>query len=177
MTTRRNRRVARPGSPCDAHEMSEPRDLSMVDVPDRIERTIEIAAASEVVWALVSEPGWWINSGNALREHRREQQDQLVLVHDEEHGLFRVQVVALEPPRRAVFLWVPHSGGEVPSGSTGTKVEFTISEREGGVLLTVVETGFSALDLPADRLARNYEDNVEGWSIELTLAKSFAERS
>jgi uncharacterized protein YndB with AHSA1/START domain len=157
--------------------MTEPQEVSTVDVRDRIERTIEIAAASEVVWALVSEPGWWINSGNALREHRLEQQDQLVLVHDEEHGLFRVQVVALEPPRRAVFVWVPHSGGETPSGSTGTKVEFTISDREGGVLLTVVETGFSALDLPADRLARNYEDNVEGWTIELKLAKSFAERS
>jgi uncharacterized protein YndB with AHSA1/START domain len=149
----------------------------MVDVPDRIERTIEIAAAAEAVWPLVSEPGWWINSGDALREHRLEQQDQSVLVHDEEHGLFRVQVIDLEPPRRAVFAWVPHSGGETPSGSTGTKVEFTISDRAGGVLLAVVETGFSALDLPADRLARNYEDNVEGWSIELRLAKSVAERS
>jgi uncharacterized protein YndB with AHSA1/START domain len=148
----------------------------MVDVPGRIERTIEIAAASEVVWALVSEPGWWINSGDALREHRIEQQDDSVLVHDEEHGLFRVQVLDLEPPRRAVFVWVPHSGGEAPSGSTGTRVEFTITDREGGVLLTVVESGFRALDLPADRLTRNYEDNVEGWSIELRLAKSLAER-
>ena len=147
----------------------------MPDVPDRIERTIEIDAPAEVVWRLVSEPGWWINGGIALRDHRIEIGDDVALVHDEEHGTFRVQILELAPPRRAAFAWVPHSGGETPSETTGTTVEFTITERERGVLLAVVESGFSTLELPAERLARNYHDNVEGWVIELALAKSVSE--
>jgi len=150
-------------------------DATTTATPDRIERAVEIDAPAERVWALVSEPGWWINGGEALREHRLEERDGLVLVHDEEHGLFRVRVVALEPPRRAVFAWVPHSGGSVPGETSATTVEFTIADRAGGVVLTVVESGFGALDLPADRIRSNYDDNVEGWVAELGLAKRVVE--
>jgi len=32
-------------------------------VPDSIERSIDISADAERVFALVSRPGWWINEG------------------------------------------------------------------------------------------------------------------
>ena len=32
-----------------------------LDPLDRIDRSIEIAAGADVVWGLVSRPGWWIS--------------------------------------------------------------------------------------------------------------------
>lgn len=148
----------------------------MAQVPDSIERSVEIDASAERVWGVVSEPGWWINGGVALREHRIEEQDGLVLVHDEEHGVFRIRVVALEPPRRAVFLWIPRSSDEAPGSTSGTTVEFTITPRDSGVVLTVVESGFRALALPEERLRRNYDDNQEGWAVEMELARAVVEQ-
>jgi uncharacterized protein YndB with AHSA1/START domain len=142
----------------------------MPETPDTIERSITIAGTAEDVWALVSVPGWWINDGT-LRDHRIEQEGDLVVIHDEQHGLFRLRVGPLEPPRRAVFAWVPHSGGEAPESGVGTSVEFRIEDDPDGVRLTVIETGFAALDLPEERRRRNVEDNDEGWVLELEAAR------
>ena len=40
----------------------------MEQIPDTIEREILINAPMERVWALVSEPGWFINAGQ-IRAH------------------------------------------------------------------------------------------------------------
>lgn len=44
----------------------------MSSIPDTIERTVLVAANVQRVWALVSEPGWWINSGTRVRENHAE---------------------------------------------------------------------------------------------------------
>lgn len=142
----------------------------MPEMPDRIERTITIAGTAEAVWAVVSVPGWWINDGT-LREHRIEQDGDLVVVHDDTHGRFRLRIGPLEPPRRAVFAWVPHGGGEEPGTGSATTVEFRIADDPVGVRLTVIETGFASLDLPEDRRRRNHEDNEAGWAEELEVAR------
>jgi hypothetical protein len=55
-------------------------------------------------------------------------------------------------------------------------VEFFLAERPGGTLLRVVESGFEVLYPSAERRAAAFEDNVEGWRMQLGLAKQDAER-
>ena len=45
--------------------------MSTQDIPNTIERHIEIAAPIHRVWALGSEPDWWINEGE-IRQHQLE---------------------------------------------------------------------------------------------------------
>lgn len=130
---------------------------------DVITTNIDINANVGRVWDLVSEPGWWINNGR-LGGHRVERRGDECSVHDPDLGAFSVGVVALEPPRRAVFTW--HPGGDAVPRTT---VEFTLQPQDGGtVRVTVVESGFTAMS--ADQHARNYGANVSGWQEELRLA-------
>jgi hypothetical protein len=51
-------------------------------------------------------------------------------------------------------------------------VEFRLTEVEGGTLVTVVETGFDHLSLA--RRARVFEENTNGWAIQLESLTRYA---
>ena len=90
----------------------------------RIERSIVIAATPERVWQIVSEPGWWINGGT-IRPHRIEDAgDATSIVHDEEHGAFRIRTERLDPPRYAAFRWL----GRADEKGAGTLTEFWVED-------------------------------------------------
>lgn len=137
---------------------------------DRIETSVNITASRERVWELVSEPGWWINSGT-LGGHRIERSGAECTVTDATLGVFAVGVVALEPMTRAVFTWQP-GGDDVPR----TTVEFTLTTVTADtVRVSVVETGFAQMD--PDQHRRNYDDNVSGWTEELDLLRQRSEQA
>lgn len=143
---------------------------------DRIERQIDIDATAQRVWELISTPGWWINDGEIV-EHRIEQRDTHVVVHDPVHGEFVLRVEALQSPHYAAYRWFsgppatahadPDQGGE-----TSTLVEFWIEERDHGVSLRVAESGFEGLDRTAEERRKMFDDNSEGWTIELAAART-----
>lgn len=134
---------------------------------DRIEREIRIDAPIERVFALVSEPGWWIEDG-PQRSVTRE--GDLTIVELPAHGMsFPVLPVAQVPPCYASFRSA-YPGME-PVEGTSTLVEFTLTEQDGGTLLRVVESGYDALTVPCDTAG-----NIEGWEQELRAAKQRAER-
>jgi len=135
-----------------------------------IERSIIIQASAETVWGIVSEPGWWVNSG-ALVEHRIEERgDGVQVVHDPDHGAFTFTTVALDPPRYASFRWHPREPDE-----PATLTEFWIEDlTEGGVSLRVVESGFEGMR--ADKLHAILTENALGWELELDVARSAAEK-
>ena len=141
----------------------------MSAVQTTIERDIAINASAETVWGIVSEPGWWVNSGS-LVDHRIEDLGEGAhLIHDPGHGEFRITTVELNPPRYAAFRWQP-TGPDDPA----TLTEFWIDDRsDGGVSLRVVESGFD--DLPADKLHAFVKDNSQGWEFELAVARTAAE--
>jgi uncharacterized protein YndB with AHSA1/START domain len=136
---------------------------------ENIERSVDIKATPTAVWAIISEPGWWVNKGEELRPHRIEPTDHgTVRVHDEETGTFEIEVVEQDEPRYAAYRWHPTSPDD-----PATLTEFWLEPHDGGVTLRVVESDFA--DLPADKLADFLRDNSHGWEQELGLAKARAE--
>lgn len=135
--------------------------------PNTIEREIEIDAPAERVWSLVSEPGWWINNGEIV-ENTIEHTGHEVIVSNVKHGTFRLTVNKLDEPRYASFGWL---SGPEGGADTSTTVEFWITDRDGGVVLKVVESGFAGQ--PEGQGATNHARNSEGWEIELAAARAF----
>lgn len=128
---------------------------------DRIEREIQVDAPIERVFALVSEPGWWIEDG-PQRSVTRE--GEVTWVELPQHGRFPVVPVSAHPPHHLAF----RGGGPGQEPGEGTLVEFHLAERDGGTWLRVVE---SELGTPFD-----VEGNEKGWEHELAVAKRAAER-
>ncbi|MFE9245418.1 SRPBCC domain-containing protein [Nocardiopsis sp. NPDC006938] len=134
---------------------------------DSIERTVDIDATVERVWALVSRPGWFINDGRVVDHRIEELGDGVHLIHDPTHGEFRVRTDQLDPPHHAVFSWL----GRVEE-TQSTRVEIWVKERPGGVTLSVVESGFEGLGLAEAELRRHVAERSEGWEVELAAARS-----
>ncbi|AKU15247.1 SRPBCC domain-containing protein [Luteipulveratus mongoliensis] len=149
-------------------------------VPDAIEREVQIAAPIDRVWALVSEPGWWINEGT-IRPHKIEERDGGFAVTDEEHGEFLVRLVDSQEPHAISFGWLVNGDAENNSQNTdesnlvSTVTAFTLEEVDGGTRVRVVESGFATSDRAAEVRQRAYDENTEGWEIELKAAKSHLE--
>jgi uncharacterized protein YndB with AHSA1/START domain len=78
-------------------------------------------------------------------------------------------VETVEPMRRFAFRWHPYAVDE--SGDFGdepsTLVTFELEEVPQGTQLTITESGFDSL--PAERRAKAFADNSEGWQIQTTL--------
>jgi len=143
-----------------------------MDEFDRIERQIEISASAARVWELVSEPGWYIND-NQIVEHRIERSGSVAVVHDPVHGAFAFRTVELDEPRYAAFRWMADASDP---DAASTLVEFWIEESSGGtVVLKVAESGFASLPGDAQDRRRQFDENTEGWKIELALAKRHLE--
>ncbi|MYR07479.1 ATPase [Gordonia sp. SID5947] len=135
---------------------------------DRIEREISIDAPADRVWALVSEPGWYINDQQIL-DHQITKDGEISYVTDPTHGRFAFRTVTLDEPDYAAFRW--HIDVDDLSSSS-TLVEFWVTPTDTGVVLKVAESGFASLSEPeADRRSR-FDDHTEGWRIELDLARA-----
>lgn len=84
-----------------------------------------------------------------------------------EHIRWNAEIVAIEPPRRLALRWHPYAiDPDVDySHEPTTLVEFTLSERDGGTEVEVVESGFAAL--PATRRDQAFRMNAQGWEQQL----------
>jgi uncharacterized protein YndB with AHSA1/START domain len=142
-----------------------------LDPLDRIDRSIEIDASAERVWALVTRPGWWINEGAVDPEPDvRQEGDTTVLTHPA-YGEFRLVTVESRPTSYVAYRWLD------PGTGAGTLVEFLIEPRDGGVTLSVTESGFSQLGKSREAWLEHREGNVAGWNSELSAAKTYVEGS
>ncbi|MDE9366693.1 SRPBCC domain-containing protein [Luteipulveratus sp. YIM 133132] len=153
-----------------------------MSTPDTIEREIRIDAPVERVWALVSEPGWWINEGT-VRPHRIEQRDGVSVVTDEKWGEFPIETTEVVDQRTISFRWLVNGDADTnrqdapESSLLPTVVTFTLEPADGGTLVRVVERGFSGGDVADEVRQKAYEDNTEGWETELGAAKKHVEGS
>lgn len=78
-------------------------------------------------------------------------------------------VETVEPMRRFAFRWHPYAVDE--SGDfddePSTLVTFELEERDRRTHLTITESGFD--QLPAERRAKAFADNSEGWQMQTVL--------
>src|SRR5580692_11587696 len=86
---------------------------------------------------------------------------------------FRVVVEQIEPMRLFSFRWRP--GAVDPaydySKEPMTLVTFELAEAEGGVLLTITESGFE--QIPLDRRAKARDGNDAGWAHQTRLIEKY----
>jgi uncharacterized protein YndB with AHSA1/START domain len=130
--------------------------------PDRIERTVEIAAAPEKVWAaLTTAEGLAAWFGDEAEIDARPGGTAWMKWDTGYTADMRVERV--EEPRVFGFTW--HVFGLPEEDPRRTYVEFTLEPVGDGTRLTVVETGFAQLADDAYREA--YDGNTRGWASEL----------
>ena len=130
--------------------------------PDRIERTVELAARPEQVWAALTTAeglGAWFGDEAAI---------DLVpggAAWMKWTGRYTVEmrVERVEEPRVFGFTW--QISGLPEDDPRRTYVEFTLEPTGTGTRLRVVETGFA--QLPDDVYRTEYDAHTKGWHSEL----------
>lgn len=133
-----------------------------MDIPDRIERVVELAHPPRKVWAALTTAeglaSWFgdeatidLRPGGAGR-----------LVWTEGHTA-DLRVERVEEPVLFAYTW---EIAAVPDQEpTRTYVEFTLEPTDSGTRLRVIESGFAQVPEKARREA--YDDHSEGWAREL----------
>jgi uncharacterized protein YndB with AHSA1/START domain len=143
---------------------------------DRIERDTLIAAPLERVWALVTEPGFWVaDPASAAGTVARE--GESTLVKNAEHGDFPVRVEKVEPPTYVAYRWVSAFPGQELREDNSTLVEFTLTSEGDQTRLRVVESGFSTLAGSEETRGQALKDNTGGWPQVLGAFKTRVEQS
>lgn len=163
----------------------------MSAVPDRIEKKVLLRAPRARVWRALSDTnefGAWFGmkldgpfvAGATLRGAIVPTTvDPAVAAEQKKHeGLaFDIMVERVEPERLLSFRWHPYAvepGVDYKSEPT-TLVEFELADSEGGVMLTVTESGFEKI--PLARRAQAFASNEGGWAIQTTLIERYLARA
>ncbi len=144
---------------------------------DRIEQQIVINAPLERVWDLVTVPGWWVPTTAEMEPDRTP--GHVTVRESERWGRFPVEVVEMRPRSYAAFRWASSTpGADLGSGNT-TLVEFFVADADAdaseGVTVTVVESGFTALDVPEETRQSAFKDNTGGWAEMMDHLRKLAE--
>jgi len=86
---------------------------------------------------------------------------------------WRATVDRIEPMRLFSFYWHPYAvdPGADYSKEPMTLVTFELEGTDGGVLLTITESGFDRI--PADRRAKAFESNEIGWGHQTRLIEKY----
>ncbi len=144
-------------------------------LPDTIQRSIEIDAPPERVWAALTEArhlaAWFGDAGAEidLRPGGR------LVVRWKEHGVALGFVERVEPGRAFVFRWSLESDRE-PRPGNQTLVAFTLERLgDGSTRLTVVESGFRSLDGSIEERRAHFDANTSGWKAELAELAAYLE--
>ena len=131
--------------------------------PDRIERTVDLTAPPEKVWAALTTAeglaAWFGNQ--ATIDLRPGGSAQMKWTAEGYTADMRVERV--EEPSVFGFTW--HIYGLPEDDPRRTYVEFTLEPAGAGTRLTVVESGFA--QLPEDAYRAAFDGNTRGWASEL----------
>jgi uncharacterized protein YndB with AHSA1/START domain len=134
---------------------------------DRIEKKVILRAPRSRVWRAITnaeEFGTWfgVNLEGAFVEGATVRGK--ITYPGMEHLTIEMQVERIEPKRYFAYRWHPYPIDPKVDYSTEptTLVEFRLEEGDGGVLLTIVESGFD--QIPLARRAEAFKRNDGGWA-------------
>lgn len=146
---------------------------------DRIEHRIAVRAPLDRVWSLVTRPGWWLTGS---RTDPAPGAGRVAVEWSGEQRPWFVDVIRLEPQGYASFRWAGAFAGAAPVQGNSTLVEFYVrpaggvAGAAGEVSVTVVESGFAALDLPEALRGDQLTAASGGWQFELAGLRMRAEQ-
>jgi uncharacterized protein YndB with AHSA1/START domain len=143
-------------------------------VQDRIEQEVTITAPLERVWHLVTRPGWWVPSD--VEEQVEPAAGARTVRETAKWGRYVVEVVRVEPQTYASFRWASAFPGEELAPGKTTLIEFFVKPLPDAVSVTVVESGFAALDAGEAERKAALDGNTSGWQEELASLKERSER-
>lgn len=157
---------------------------------DRIVKTVTLNAPRERVWQAISDSsqfGAWFGldvdapfvAGEEIvgRIAPTQVDPEVARLQEPHRGTpFRIRIVDVEPMRLFSFRWHPYAvePGRDYDDEPTTLVTFELAETEGGILLTITESGFDAL--PEERRAIARESNEGGWAHQSRLIALYLER-
>lgn len=149
-------------------------------IPNTIERAILIKASRERVWSVLSEPaflGRWFGNGEPVKIDLRP--GGLLVFDHGIHGVIPARIQTVEPPRVLSWRWSQGAAGEEPDDANATLVEFTLTEDNstGGTRLTMVESGFARLGLPAEAATDRHRANSQNWPGKLDQFRADCEQT
>jgi uncharacterized protein YndB with AHSA1/START domain len=154
---------------------------------DRIEKKIVLRATCERVWQAISDStrfGVWFGvefdgpfvEGAWLtgRVAPTQVDPDVAKLQEPARGMaFSVLVDRIEPMDRFSFRWRPFAidPSHDYSNEPTTLIVFALREAEGGVLLTITESGFD--QIPAARRTQAFEANDKGWAHQSRLIEKY----
>ena len=149
-------------------------DADVEDDLDRVETDVVVDCDIEAAWALVSEPGWWVNDG-PLGDHEVSLGDDgIYRVSDPDAGDWLIEKVDDDPMDVVAFRWYPLADDELPD-EYATRVEVSLSEERGGVAIHVEELGLASVSDDEAEARQAYEDAIGMWEQVLVAAKNYLE--
>lgn len=140
---------------------------------DRIEQRITVRATQDRVWQLVARPGWWLPGSRA--EPARVP-GRVTVEYRGDRRPYVIDVVRVEPKGYVSFRWASAFGGAAPVPGRATLVEFYVRPAGEEVGVTMVESGFAALDLPDALREDEQKGNTGGWQYEMASLRTRAEQ-
>jgi uncharacterized protein YndB with AHSA1/START domain len=144
---------------------------------DRIEKETFIKAPAERVWAVLTEAdqvdGWFSPGGPAQVDLR----PGGVTLNHGEYGTFPMLIVTVDPPRHFAYRWASAYPEQAATEANSTLVEFFLEPQDDGTRLRVVESGFAALDRPAElNETAGYDGHDRGWTEVVGNLRAYAEK-
>jgi len=157
---------------------------------DRIEKRILLRASRDRVWRALTDSrqfGIWFGMRFAepFAPGKRvtgiivptEVDPDTAAMQKQFEGLaFELVIERIEPKRLFSYRW--HPGAVDPhvdyTAEPMTLVEFALDDAEGGILLTVTESGFDLI--PLARRAAAFSGNEQGWTTVVTLIEKYLAR-
>jgi uncharacterized protein YndB with AHSA1/START domain len=133
---------------------------------DRIEKVVVIRAARSRVWRAITtaeEFGAWFRM-NLDGEFAEGETIRGRITHPGyEHVTVEMLVERIDPERYFSYRWHPHAIDSAVdySAEPTTLVEFILEETEGGIAVTIVESGFDRI--PPGRRTEAFRMNDKGW--------------
>jgi uncharacterized protein YndB with AHSA1/START domain len=142
----------------------KPKEPEMTE--DRVERTVQIAASTQRVWDVLTKPehiGRWFGTGTpAIVDLRAGGVMELEPAHGER---YLASVVKVDPPHYFAYRWASAFPNVVADETNSTLVEFHLAPEGATTRLTVCESGFASLTIPAGREAfASYGSHSRGWT-------------
>jgi uncharacterized protein YndB with AHSA1/START domain len=154
---------------------------------DRIEKKILLRAPRAKVWRAISDAsefGTWFGmkfdgafapgkkmAGSIVPTKVNAEVAAMQKKH--EGKKIEIWIEKVEPEKLLSFRWHPFAveEGVDYSAEPTTLIEFRLEDAEGGVMLTVTETGFDGI--PLARRAKAFEANNGGWAKQMELIEAY----